>query len=373
MAGQTHEVRIDRSKTLAEEPSTGHNRWHEAIPPILRAQPGDRVILETRDALDGQFGPTTTVEEVGRADLNPVHPLTGPVYVEGAEPGDLLEVRIGEIRPEPYGFTTQIPGFGFLRDEFTEPHIVHWRIADGWAESAELPGVRIPGAPFMGVIGVAPSAELREQQRAREAELAARGGLALPPDPQGAVPTNARLAAEGLRTVPPRETGGNLDIKQLTEGTTLFIPVYEAGALFSVGDAHFAQGDGEVCGTAIEMAATFSGELRLRKGEATEYNVRSVQFSREEYVLDPRFQAPRRFYATTGLSVRGDGRNESEDATLAARNAYLAMIDYLVADRGYDRQQAYAICSVAVDLKISEVVDVPNFVVSAFLPLDIFV
>jgi formamidase len=328
--------------------------------------------LETRDAIDGQITPNTTAADIGGVSLAPVHPLTGPVYVEGAEPGDLLEVRIQEIRPEPFGFTTQIPGFGFLRDVFTEPHIVRWRIADGWAESEDLPGVRIPGAPFMGVIGTAPSAELRERQRDREAELAARGGVALPPDPDGAVPSDARLASEGLRTVPPRETGGNLDIKQLSEGTILLIPVYAPGALFSVGDAHFAQGDGEVCGTAIEMAATFSAELNLRKGEAARRNIRSVQFSREEYVVDPRFQAPRRFYATTGLSVRDDGRNESEDATLAARNAYLAMIDYLVSERGFDRQQAYAICSVAVDLKISEVVDLPNFVVSAFLPLDIF-
>jgi formamidase len=373
MAGQTHEVRIDRSKPLAEEPETGHNRWHEAIPPILRVRPGDRVVLETRDAIDGQITPATTAADVGRADLGPVHPLTGPVYVEGAEPGDLLEVRIGEIRPEPFGFTVQVPGFGFLRDEFPEPHIVRWRIAEGWAQSDDLPGVRIPGAPFMGVIGVAPSAELRETLRAREAELADRGGMALPPDPAGAVPADPRLAAEGLRTIPPRETGGNLDIKQLSEGTTLLIPVWAEGALFSVGDAHFAQGDGEVCGTAIEMAATFSAELHLRKGEAARRGIRSVQFSREEYVVPPQFQAPRRFYATTGISVRGDGRNESEDATLAARNAYLAMIDYLQAERGFDRQQAYALCSVAVDLKISEVVDVPNFVVSAFLPLDIFV
>jgi formamidase len=373
MAGQTHEVRIDRSRPLAAESGTGHNRWHEAIPPILRVQPGDRVVLETRDAIDGQITADSTAADVGRTDLSPVHPLTGPVYVEGAEPGDLLEVRIGAIEPQPFGFTVQVPGFGFLRDEFAEPHIVRWRIADGWAESDDLPGVRIPGAPFMGVIGVAPSAELRETQRAREAELAGRGGAALPPDPTGAVPSDARLAAEGLRTIPPRETGGNLDVKQLTEGTTLLIPIYAPGALFSVGDAHFAQGDGEVCGTAVEMGATFSGELHLRKGEAARRGIRSIQFSREEYVLDPRFQAPRRFYATTGLSVRGDGRNESEDATLAARNAYLAMIDWLMTERGYDRQQAYAICSVAVDLKISEVVDVPNFVVSAFLPLDIFV
>ena len=372
MAGQTHHVRIDRSKTLAEEPGTGHNRWHEAIPPIVTVAPGDRVILETRDAFNSYFSMSSTAEDVLKADLMPVHPLTGPVFVEGAEAGDLLEVRIEEIRPEPFGYTAQVPGFGFLRDVFTEPHIVRWRIADGWATSDDLPGVRIPGAPFMGVIGVAPSAELRAILTAREAACASRGGAALGPDPTAAVPTDPAIASTALRTIPPREIGGNLDVKQLTAGTTLLIPVYATGALFSVGDAHFAQGDGEVCGTAVEMAGTFVGELHLRKGEATRRGIKSIQYSREDYVLDPRFQAPRRFYATTGLSVRDDGTQESEDATLAARNAMLAMVDYLVEERKYTRAQAYAICSVAVDLKISAIVDVPNVAVSAVLPLDIF-
>src|ERR671934_499226 len=224
----------------------------------------------------------------------------------------------------------------------------------------------------MGVIGVAPSAELLRQTAEREAELLARGGAVLGPDPVGAVPSSEPIASTALRTIPPRETGGNLDIKQLSAGTTLLIPVFAEGALFSVGDAHFAQGDAEACGTAIEMSATFRGTLRLRKGAAARANIRDIQFSREDYVVDPRYQAPRRFFATTGLSVRKDGVNESEDVTLAARNALLNMIDHLVAERGYSRQQAYALCSVAVDLKISEVVDVPNFVVSAFLPLDIF-
>jgi formamidase len=296
-----------------------------------------------------------------------VHPLTGPIYVDGAEPGDLLEVKIQGVQPERFGYTVQAPGFGFLRELFPEPHIVQWEIKDGFAESNDLPGVRIRGAPFMGVIGVAPSKELRESTRQREAALAARGGFALPPDPAGAIPATPELAQHGLRTIPPRETAGNLDIKQLVAGTTLLIPVSTPGALFSVGDAHFAQGDGEACGTAIEMAATFTAELSIRKGVARQRNIRSVQYYNEG--ADPR---PRgRFYATTGLCVRPDGHNESEDTTLAARNAYLAMIDYLVEERGYNRQQAYVICSVAVDLTINELVDVPNVLVSAFLPLDI--
>jgi formamidase len=368
----THVVKIDRSKSLAEEPATGHNRWHEDIPPILRIAPGDRVVLETRDALDGQITAASNAADVTRTDLRPAHALTGPVYVEGAEPGDLLEVRIQAVRPEPFGFTVQVPGFSFLRDLFPEPHLVRWDIADGFATSRDLPGVRVPGAPFMGVMGVAPSRELRETIRDREAALAARGGIALPPEAGGAVPAAGAIAEHGLRTIPPREIAGNLDIKQLIAGTTLLIPVATRGALFSVGDAHFAQGDGETCGTAIEMSATFEAELTLRKGGAAKRDLRSVHFFKDGPGPGGR-KAMDRFYATTGLCVRGDGHNESEDATLAARNAYLAMIEHLMHDRGYTRQQAYAICSVAVDLAISEIVDVPNVVVTAFLPLDIFV
>src|ERR671930_170161 len=151
----SHEVRIDATKPLKAEPGTGHNRWHPDIPPILRVDPGDRVALETRDALDGQITARSKLEEVGKVNLNVVHPLTGPVYVNGAEPGDLLEVKILEVEPDRYGYTVQVPGFGFLRDVFPEPFIVHWDIEGGSATSADLPGVRIPGAPFMGVIGLA--------------------------------------------------------------------------------------------------------------------------------------------------------------------------------------------------------------------------
>ena len=373
ITGNVHRVSVDLSKPLAQEPQTGHNRWHPAIPPIVRAAPGDRVILQTRDAVDGQITPTSTAQDVGRVNLDVVHPLTGPVYIEGAEPGDLLEVRIVDVEPASFGFTVQIPGFGFLRDEFPDPFIVHWQIAGGYAVSPDLPGVRIPGAPFPGTIGLAPSRELLGRVATREQALIERGGFALPPSTAGAVPADPAIAAEALRTVPPRETAGNVDIKQLSKGVRLAIPVSERGGLFSIGDAHFAQGDGECCGTAIEMAATFHLEFEVHKGVAAQRNIRDAQFARDEYYLPPELAAPRRFHATTGLSVARDGQNASEDATLAARNALLNMIDYLGYERGLSRQQAYALCSVAVDLKISELVDVPNFVVSAFLPLDIFV
>jgi len=366
-----HEIRIDRSKTLAEEPGTGHNRWHPDIPPVVRCEPGDEVVLETRDALDGQLGPAAGLDVVAAANLDVVHPLTGPVYVEGAEPGDLLGVEIVDIEPDRYGFTVQIPGFGFLRDVFPEPYKVNWDIAGDWATSAELPGVRIPGSPFMGTIGLSPGHELLATTTAREQALIDQGGLALPPSAAGAVPTDPRLAAEGLRTIPPREQAGNVDIKQLGQGAVLLIPVDTPGALFSAGDAHFAQGDCETCGTAIEMSSTLRVRFSLRKGEAAEKNIRDLRFTREDYYLPPEFAAPRKFFATTGISVTRDGVNHSEDITLAARNALLNMIDHL-GERGWTRQQAYAICSVAVDLKISQLVDAPNMLVSAFLPEDIF-
>jgi formamidase len=368
-----HEIRIDRTKSLPEEPETGHNRWHPDIPPILRCEPGDEVILETRDAFDGQFGPADAgPATVAAADLNVVHPLTGPIYIDDAEPGDVLEVEILEVEPDSYGYTVEVPGFGFLRDEFPEPFKVNWDIADGWAISPDLPGIRIPGAPFMGTIGLAPGHDLMAATTAREQAVADSDGLALPPSAEGAVPSDPRIASEALRTVPPREQAGNVDIKQLSAGTLLLIPVGTPGALFSAGDAHFAQGDCETCGTAIEMNATLRVRFGLRKGEAANKGIRDLRFARDDYHLPPEFATPRRFFATTGISVTRDGQNRGEDATLAARNALLNMIDHL-GERGWTRQQAYAICSVAVDLKISQLVDVPNMLVSAFLPEDIFV
>ncbi|MGH3390666.1 MAG: acetamidase/formamidase family protein [Actinomadura sp.] len=367
-----HEIRIDPAKTLLEEPGTGHNRWHPDIPPVVRCEPGDEVVMETRDALDGQLGPSSTAETVGAANLDVVHPLTGPVFVEGAEPGDLLEVEILEVAPDAFGFTMQAPGFGFLRDEFPEPYLVRWTMADGWATSADLPGVRIPGAPFMGTIGLSPGHDALRRITEREQAALDGGGFVLPPSEAGAVPSEPAIAATALRTVPPREQGGNVDIKQLTAGTSLFIPVDTPGGLFSAGDAHFAQGDSETCGTAIEMKATLRVRFAVHKGEAREKGITDPRFSRTEYWVAPEYAAPRRFYATTGMSISRDGGTVlAEDATLAARNALLNMIDHL-GERGWSRQQAYAICSVAVDLKISQLVDVPNFLVSAFLPLDIF-
>lgn len=370
--GQVKIVEIDRTKPLKDQPHTGHNRWHPDIEPILNVEEGEEVVLQTRDALDGQFDSNTTEADFAQLDAGPIHPVTGPVYVEGARPGDLLEVEFNEIRPEPWAFTAIIPGFGYLRDLYTTPFIVHWKLENGAATSPQLPGVRIPGAPFMGVSGLAPSNDLLAEWTRRENEAIAAGGMALPPDPAGAIPAGGIPARDGCRTLPPRECGGNFDVKQLTAGSKLFLPVYVDGALFSTGDAHFAQGDGEVCVTAVEMAATVSLKFRVHSGQASRHHIRAPRFSHGGYFHQPEWAAPKNFIGTMGFPIRDDGTNESENLTLACRNAVLHMIDVLE-ERGFTREQAYCICSVAVDLRVSNVVDVPNFTVSALLPEAIFV
>ncbi len=325
-------IQIDRTKRLAAQPSTGHNRFHPSIEPILEVDPGEEVVLETRDGVDGQLGPSTSEASMASMDAGAVHPLTGPLLVKGAQPGDVLEVEFLDIVPQPHAFTAIIPGLGFLRDLFTTPFLVHWRIDGGWATSPQLPGVRIPGAPFMGVSGVAPSEAQVRAWTKREKDLSDRGGLALPPDPASAVPTRGPAATEGLRTIP--------------------------------------QGDGEVCVTAVEMGATVAVRFQVLKGAAAR-PLRAPRFAHAGYFAPPEWAAPQHFIAAMGMPIRDDGVNEGENLTLACRNALLNMIE-LLQERGWSREQAYVICSVAVDLRISNVVDVPNYVVSALLPEGIF-
>ena len=197
-------VTIDRGKRLREEPGTGHNRWHPDISPIVEAEPGEEVVLETRDAADGQIVPGMAVADLARLDAKVAHPLTGPVYVKGALPGDLLEIEYLEVVPQLHGWTRFRPGVGFLRDLFPDPYLVHWEMRDSWASSPGLPGVRIPDGSFMGTAGVAPSGAQLVAWTRREADLHARGGIVFPPDPEDAVPSAEPLAREALRTIPPR-------------------------------------------------------------------------------------------------------------------------------------------------------------------------
>jgi formamidase len=363
-------IHIDRSKPLAAEAHSGHNRWHPDLAPVFEVGEGEEIGLDTRDALDGQITPATTTADFPSFNARAVHPLTGPVFVKGAELGDIVEIEFTDIIAQPTAFSMIMPGLGFLRDVMTDPFLVHWRIADGWATSAEIPGVRIPGAPFMGVSGVAPSAAKLAEWTAREQRVIDRGGMALPPDPAAAVPTGP-CGLAGLRTLPPRENGGNFDVKQLTKGSKLFLPVFVPGALFSTGDGHFAQGDGEVCVTAVEMGATAVVRFKLHKGLANRRKFTAPVFSRETYFTDPRFAAPERFLGVMGMPINAAGEIEAENLTLACRNAVLNMME-LLQERGFSREQAYVICSVAVDLRVSNVVDVPNYVVSALLPEAIF-
>ncbi len=368
-----HRLKIDRAKPLCDEPHVGHNRWHPELDPLIEVNEGEEIAIETRDAADGRLAPGPSGKtDFAKFERGAVHPLTGPVAVKGAKPGDLLEIEFLDIIPQKTGFTSFYPGLGALPDFAKEPWIAHWTLEDGWATSAQIPGVRIPGAPFMGISGVAPSPAQLAAWTKREADLRARGGFVAPPDPMHAIPPMGAVAAQGLRTGPPRENGGNMDVKHLTKGAKLLLPVSVDGALFSTGDGHFTQGDGEVCLTAIEMGATCVARFRLHKGEAARKNIRWPRFRRSTYFTDPKWGMPERFIATMGMPVDEKGAQHGPDLNLACRNAILNMIDLLQEERGLTREQAFAICSVALDLKISNVVDVPNVVVSAFLPEDIF-
>src|SRR5579863_8115333 len=215
-----HAIRIDRGKPLAEEPHLGHNRYHPDIAPAAEVGEGEEIALETRDALDGQIKPGMAAADLASIEAGAVHPLTGPVFVKGAEVGDILEIEFTDIIAQPTAFSAIVPGLGFLRDVFAEPFLAHWRLHDGWATSAQIPGVRIPGAPFMGVSAVAPSAEKLKAWTEREQRALDRGGMVLMPDAAGAVPTGP-CGVHGLRTLPPRENGGNFDVKQITKGAKL--------------------------------------------------------------------------------------------------------------------------------------------------------
>ncbi len=365
------------------------NRYHPTIPAVARAKPGDFIVFETRDALDSDLALDSVADDVTAVDLNLVHPMTGPVHIEGAERGDVLAVTLVDIEPDQYGYTVIVPGFGFLRDLYTEPYIVNWRLSRLKAVSDGMPGIAIPFQGFMGSVGVQPGAPEVSAWLAREKGLGDVGGIALPPEPTGAQPAavcgpQGSAKSECLRTIPPRENGGNMDVKQMQVGTTLLLPCFIDGCGLFVGDVHYAQGDGEVAGTAIETGARVTLRTEIRKGKGAD-------------ITQPHFEGgaqlkatmPSRFYATTGLPLKKAGtvppfaaylesekienlENLSEDLALAARDALIQMIDYLVREHGLTREQAYILCSVAVDLRIGQVVDVPNYIVSAVLNLDVF-
>src|SRR6516164_1397765 len=319
----TVRIRVTRAGNVpvpcAEERlGTCHNRWHPAIRPAATANPGDTVIFETRDALDNPFNRSSTPADVAAANLNLVHPLTGPLFVRGAQRGDVLAVTILDAVPGPdqFGYTVIVPGFGFLRDVFPNPDIVHWELGrdgggDGnrFATSADLPGIRIPLHGFTGTIGVELGLPEIETAFLREDQLRLAGGFVLPPQPQDAVPNNlcgpsGTARTRCLRTIPPRENGGNTDIKQMVKGTTLLFPCFIDGCGLSMRDVHFAQGDGEVSGTAIEMNGIVTVRVEVRRGQAALLRFPRFESSDRGVLKD---LEPQRFVATEGIPVKPEG------------------------------------------------------------------
>jgi acetamidase/formamidase len=307
----THELKAD----------IVHYEWNNAIPPRLEVDPGDTVLFHTRDAADGFYSPSSTAADVMRRVFKG-HPLTGPVRIRGAHPGDTLVVEILDMRPAPWGWTQIRPGRGLLpTSDFNDPFLQIWDLSDGTHARMDR-RVAVPIAPFPGVMGVA---------------LDEPGGHS---------------------TMPPRKNGGNMDIKQLTRGTTLYLPVWVEGALFSIGDGHAAQGDGEVCITAVEMNAQVTLRFGLERGRR---------------LPEPRLRTAGPVSAATNHGPHFATTAHGPDLFASSQQAIRYMIDHLVEERGLTREEAYVVASVAVDLKISEIVDAPNWIVSAFLPESIFV
>lgn len=285
-----------------------HNRWSATIPPVARVASGSVVEAFTSEASDGQFDANSTAADVATLDFDPIHPLTGPVFVEGAGPGDVLAVTLLDIEIGDWGWAAIAPGFGFLADRFTEPYYMGFEIADGATSVRFKDGITIPLSPFPGVMGVAPATDSL------------------------------------LSTIPPRANGGNMDNRHIGVGTTVYFPVFVEGALFSIGDTHAVQGDGEVSGTAIEAP------MRIR------YRVEVIEGGRA--IQEPQYESADH-YAVTAFATTLDE---------AARKATTYMIDYLVAEHGLTPEEAYVLCSLAGDLKIAEVVDVPHVLVAMHMP-----
>lgn len=385
---QTRVVVEKQGQHCADDPNC-FNRYHHTIPMAARAKTGDHIVFATRDAIDSDLGLESVPADVSALDLNLVHPMTGPVFIEGAKRGDVLSVTLVDIEPDQYGYTIIVPGFGFLRDLYPEPYIVNWKLDRLRAVSDQMPGVAVPFQGFMGSVGVLPGEAETAAWLAREKALADVGGIALQPEPTGALPADVcgpqgSAKSECLRTIPPRENGGNLDVKQMQVGTHLLLPCFVDGCGLFVGDVHYAQGDGEVAGTAIEMGARVTVVTEILEGEGA--NITQPHFEGGAQLKET---MPSRFYATTGFPIKEKGKvppfltyldsekiadleNLSEDLTLAARDALIQMIDYLVREQGLTREQAYVLCSVAVDLRVGQVVDLPNYVVSAILNMDVF-
>jgi formamidase len=385
---------VDQSKSMREQAAPGHNRWHPDVPSVSSVKPGTDFRVECREWTDSQIGNNDTAKDVRDADLSVAHMLSGPVEIEGAEPGDLLVIDILDLGPclppqekgaapgQGWGYTgifARTNGGGFLTDYFPEAYKAIWDFHGIYATSRHIPGVRYAGITHPGLFGTAPSAELLAKWNRREQELIDTNPdrvppLALPPNPQGVLagklrgPQLDKVGREGARTVPARENGGNHDIKNFTRGARVYYPVHVPGAKFSGGDLHFSQGDGEItfCG-AIEIGGYIDFGVDLIKGGMNKYNVTTNPIFFPGPV-EPRYST---FLSFVGMSVEND-KQHYMDATVAYRRACLNAIEYL-RTWGYSGEQAYLLLgSAPVEGRISGIVDIPNAICTLYLPTEIF-
>jgi len=378
-------IKVDLNKTPEEQGDVLHNRWHPDIPMVAMVKPGDEFRVECIDWTGGQINNDNSANDIRDVDLTKVHYLSGPIGVEGAEPGDLLVVDIldiGTLAESEWGFTGLFDkknGGGFLTDHYPDARKACWDFHGIYTTSRHIPGVRFAGIMHPGLIGCLPSKELLATWNKREAALIATDPdrvppLAAPPYADTALMGRlkgeaAKLAAqEGARTVPPREHGGNCDIKNLTRGSKVYFPVYIKNAGLSMGDIHFSQGDGEIsfCG-AIEMAGWLDLHVELIKGGMSKYGVTNPIF--QPSPMEPRYTNHLIF---EGISVDEDGKQHYLDAHIAYRRACLNAIEYMK-KFGYSGEQAYAILGTApVEGHISGIVDIPNACATLWLPTEIF-
>ena len=384
---------LDSTRPFTAQEVTGHNRWHPDIPAAVHVKPGESFRLDCREWFDGAIKNDDSADDIRDAPMDIVHALSGPVAVEGAKPGDLLIVDILDVGPIPqedgplagqgWGYTgifAKKNGGSFLVDQFPDAYKAVWDFSGGTATSRHVPGVSFTGIVHPGLMGTAPSKDLLGQWNTREAALIATDPnreppLALPPEPQGAILGSLtgddfdQVASEGARTAPPRENGGNQDIKNLTKGTRVFYPVFVDGANFSAGDLHFSQGDGEItfCG-GIEMGGYIDFRVDIIKGGMDTYGVS------ENAIFQPGNTAPQysEWLAFSGTSVTLDGEQRYLDSHLAYQRACLHAIDYL-SKFGYSPEQAYLLLGAApIEGRFSGVVDIPNACATVYLPTAMF-
>ncbi|MDX1572981.1 MAG: acetamidase/formamidase family protein [Methylophaga sp.] len=378
-------VKLDLDKKPWEQDGQIHNRWHPDIPMIAMVKPGDEFRVECMDWTGGQIGDNDSANDVRDVDLTQVHYLSGPIGVEGAEPGDLLVVDIldvGTFEDSQWGFNAFFDrnnGGGFLTDHFPEARKSIWDFHGIYTTSRHVPNVKFAGVMHPGLIGCLPSKEMLAEWNKREAELISTEPdrvppLALPPEEKSAVVGRlkgddaAKAAKEGARTVPPREHGGNCDIKDLTKGSKIYFPVYVKDGGLSMGDLHFSQGDGEITFYgAIEMAGYLDIKVSLIKDGVKKYGIKNPLFKNSP--LTPTYGD---FLMFEGISVDEQGKQHYLDVHVAYRQACLNAIEYLK-KFGYTGEQALSILGTApVQGHISGVVDIPNACATLWIPTDIF-